>query len=203
MKVAVIGATGTVGSRLTKELVSRGHEVTGIARHPEKLEWSKGVKTVRGDVADEAALARVVAGHDAVIHSVNFVNTDARKVIAAVKKAGVRRLLVVGGAGSLEVAPGVALVDTPGFPAEYKSEALAGREFLNTLRGEHDLEWTFLTPSASFGPGQRTGKFRLGKDELLTGADGLSRISTEDFAIALVDELEAPKYTRERFTVGY
>jgi putative NADH-flavin reductase len=94
-------------------------------------------------------------------------------------------------------------VDTPSFPAEYKSEALAGREFLNTLRGEHDLEWTFLSPSAFFGPGQRTGKFRLGKDELLTGADGLSRISTEDFAIALVDELEAPKHTRERFTVGY
>lgn len=203
MKVAVIGATGTVGSRLTKELVSRGHEVTGIARHPEKLEQSKGVKAVRGDVADEAALAKVLAGHDAVIHSVKFVNTDAGKVIAAVKRAGVRRLLVVGGAGSLEVAPGVALVDTPGFPAGYKAEALAGREFLKTFRGEHDLEWTFLSPSASFAPGQRTGTFRLGKDELLTGADGQSRISTEDFAIALVDELELPKHTRERFTVGY
>jgi hypothetical protein len=134
---------------------------------------------------------------------VHFLDSDAAKIIAAVKKAGVPRLLVVGGAGSLEVAPGVALVDTPNFPAQYKSEALAGREFLNRLRAEKELAWTFLSPSAVLAPGERTGKFRLGKDQLLADAEGQSHISMEDYAIALVDELEQPRHTRERFTVGY
>lgn len=203
MKVALIGATGTVGSRLTQELVKRGHRVTGIVRHPAKQNRREGLTLLQGDVQDEAALAKLVAGHDAVMHSAKFVSTDAHKVIAAVKSAGVKRLLVVGGAGTLEVAPGIEAVDTPDFPAEYKAEALAGREFLNALRGEHELEWTFLSPPMFFAPGERTGKFRLGKDKLLTGAGGQSRISTEDFAIAFVDELEKPRHTRERFTVGY
>jgi putative NADH-flavin reductase len=203
MKVAVIGATGTVGSRLTDELIARGHDVTGIVRRPDQAKQRAGLTLVQGDVTDPAALAKLVAGHGAVIHSVKFVNTDARKVVDAVKRAGVKRLLVVGGAGSLAVAPGLDLVDAPGFPAEYKVEALAGREFLNTLRGELALEWTFVSPSAFFAPGERTGHFRLGTDELLTGADGQSRISTEDYAIAFVDELEQPRHTRARFTVGY
>ncbi len=203
MKIALIGATGHVGSRLTAELLKRGHQVTGIVRNPEGQNPRDGVALVHGDVTDDVALAKLVTGHDAVIHAVRFVNTDAHQVIAAVKRAGVKRLLVVGGAGSLEVAPGVALVDTPGFPAEYKAEALAGREFLNTLVGESELEWTFLSPSAFFGPGERTGRFRLGENRLLTGADGQSRISTEDYAIALVDELERPQHSRSRFTVGY
>jgi putative NADH-flavin reductase len=172
MKVAVIGATGTVGSRLTDELIERGHDVTGIVRRPDQAKQRAGLTLVQGDVTDPAALAKLVAGHGAVIHSVKFVNTDARKVVDAVKRAGVKRLLVVGGAGSLAVAPGLDLVDAPGFPAEYKVEALAGREFLNTLRGELELEWTFVSPSAFFAPGERTGHFRLGTDELLTGADG-------------------------------
>jgi len=119
----------------------------------------------------------------------------------AVKEAC--RVIEVGGAGTLEVAPGVQLVDTPAFPAEYKAEALAGREFLNTLRSQHGLEWAYLSPSAILAPGPRTGRFRLGTDQLLTWADGQSWISAEDFASALVDELEAPKHRRERFTVGY
>ena len=114
-----------------------------------------------------------------------------------------RRLLVVGGAGSLEVSPGLTLVNTPDFPVEYKPETLAGVEFLNVLRGEKELDWTFLSPPYFFAPGERTGKFRLDKDKLLVAADGQSRISTEDFAIALVDELEQPKHSRQRFTVGY
>lgn len=203
MKIALLGATGNVGLRLTEELLRRGHEVTGIARHPEKLEPCTGVAPVRADVGNEAALAKVLAGHDAVIHSVKFVNSDATRVIAAVKRAGVPRLLVVGGAGSLEVAPGVVLVNAPNFPAEYRQEALAGGEFLKTLRAERELAWTFVSPSAIFAPGERTGKFRLGKDQLLVGADGQSRISMEDYAIAFVDELEQPQHTRERFTVGY
>src|SRR5277367_5798126 len=203
MKIALIGATGNVGTRLISELTRRGYHVTTIARHPENLQGQASVSPVSGDVQNENALATVLAGHDVVIHSVKFLSTNATKIIAATKAAKVPRLLVVGGAGSLEVSPGLTLVNTPDFPAEYKPETLAGVEFLNVLRGEKELDWTFLSPCLFFVPGERTGKFRLGKDQLLVGADGQSRISMEDFAIALVDELEQPKHPRDRFTVGY
>ena len=203
MKIALVGATGNVGTRLISELTRRGHHVTAIARHPEKLQGQASVSPVSRDVQNENALAPVLAGHDVVIHSVKFLSTNASKIIAATKAAKVPRLLVVGGAGSLDVSPGLTLVNTPDFPAEYKPETLAGVEFLNVLRGEKELDWTFLSPSYFLAPGERTGKFRLGRDELLVAADGQSRISTEDFAIALVDELEQPKHSRQRFTVGY
>src|SRR5580693_7696260 len=203
MKIALIGATGNVGTRLISELRRRKHQVTAIARHPETLGRQDGVNPVAGDVQDEKALVAVLAGHDAVIHSVKFLSTDPAKVITATKAAKVPRLLVVGGAGSLEVAPGLTLVNSPEFPTEYKPETLAGVKFLDVLREEKELDWTFLSPSYLFAPGERTGKFRLGKDELLVAADGQSHISTEDFAIALVDELEQPKQSRQRFTVGY
>jgi putative NADH-flavin reductase len=203
MKIALIGATGNVGTRIAVEALSRGHIVTGISRHPEKLALKAGLSAARGDTAAPEVLAKVLAGHDAVVSSTRFQGSDARSLIAAVKKSGVKRLLVVGGAGSLEAAPGLALIDSPNFPAAYKAEASAGRDFLNVLRGETELDWTFLSPSAFFGPGERTGKFRLGGDALLVGADGQSRVSMEDYAIALVDELESPKHSRRRFTVGY
>jgi putative NADH-flavin reductase len=203
MKIALIGATGIVGTRLISELRRRGHQVTAIARRPETLDRQDGVNPAVGDVQNENALAAVLAGHDVAIHSVKFLSSDPAKVIAATKAAKVPRLLVVGGSGSLEVAPGLTLVNSPGFPPEYKPETLAGVKFLDVLREEKELDWTFLSPSSLFAPGTRTGKFRLGKDELLVSADGQSRISTEDFAIALVDELEQPKHSRERFTVGY
>lgn len=202
MKIAVIGATGSVGSRLVSEALGRGHEVTGIARQTDQLAPRPGLSLRDGDIND-ASLSSLLTGHDAVISATRFENTDPRKVIEAVKTAGVPRLLVVGGAGSLEVAPGKALVDTPDFPEAYKREALPGRDFLNTLRAEHDLNWTFVSPSAIFVPGERTGKFRIGGDQLLIGADGESRISQEDFAIAMIDELETPRHERRRFTVGY
>jgi putative NADH-flavin reductase len=203
MKVALIGASGNVGSRILTELLNRGHEVTGIVRHPEKLQRHDRVVVKRGDINDEAGLATLLAHHDAVISAVRFQSANPRSLIEAVKKAGVKRLLVVGGAGSLEVSPGVQLVDTPDFPEAYKPEALAGRDFLNILRGEQELDWTFLSPSALFVPGERTGKFRLGTDRLLVNANGESRISMEDYAIALVDELETPRHSRQRFTVAY
>jgi uncharacterized protein len=203
MEIALVGATGSVGTRLISELTRRGHQVTAIARHPEKLQGQASVRPTSGDVQNEKSLAAVLAGHAAVIHSVRFLSTNASKIIAATKAAKVPRLLVVGGAGSLEVRPGFTLVNTPDFPAEYKPETLAGVEFLNVLRWEKELDWTFLSPSYLFAPGERTGRFRLGEDELLVAADGQSRISTEDFAIALVDELEQPKHSRQRFTVGY
>ena len=203
MKIAVIGASGNAGSRITTELARRGHSVTAIARHPEKIASGANVTPTRGDVMDQAGLARLLAGHDAAISSVHFLASDPAKLIAAAKESKVGRYLVVGGAGSLEVAPGVRLVTTPGFPVAYKAEAEQGAAFLDLLRAEKELNWTFLSPSALFTAGERTGKFRLGIDQLLTSADGKSSISFEDFAVALADEIERPAHIRQRFTVGY
>jgi putative NADH-flavin reductase len=202
MKVALIGASGQAGSRLLAELTRRGHHVTGIARNPEKMAAAPGATAKKGDVYDQAGLTALLRGHDAVISSVHFAASDPHILIAAVRASGVKRYFVVGGAGSLEVAPGVKLIDTPEFPELYKNEAGKGGEFLELLRGVKDLEWTFLSPSALIFPGERTGKFRLGKDQLLSNDKG-SSISFEDFAVAAVDELETPKHVRERFTVGY
>ena len=204
MKIAVIGATGNAGSRIVEEALKRGHQVTAIARNPEKLGGARpNLVTKKGDAHDPAALAKLIAGHDAAISAVRFADSDPKKLIDAAKKSGVPRYLIVGGAGSLEVAPGKALVDAPTFPAAYRNEASKGRDFLNILRGERDLDWTMLSPSALFAPGARTGKFRLGGDGLLTAADGKSSISMEDYAIALLDEVEKPQHRRARFTVGY
>jgi putative NADH-flavin reductase len=203
MKIAVIGASGNAGSRITAELARRGHSVTAIARHPEKIASGANVTPTKGDVMDQAGLAGLLAGHDAAISSVHFLASDPAKLIGAAKESKVGRYLVVGGAGSLEVAPGVRLVTTPGFPVVYKAEAEKGAAFLDLLRAEKELNWTFLSPSALFTAGERTGKFRLGIDQLLTAADGKSSISFEDFAVALADEIERPVHIRQRFTVGY
>jgi len=203
MKIAVIGASGNAGSRISAELARRGHSVTAIVRNPEKVTAQANVTPIKGDVMDQPALARLLAGHDAAISSVHFLASDPVKLIAAAKESKVGRYLVVGGAGSLEVAPGVRLVTTPGFPVAYKAEAEAGAAFLDLLRAERELNWTFLSPSALFVAGERTGKFRLGTDQLLTAADGKSSISFEDFAVALADEIERPAHIRQRFTVGY
>jgi putative NADH-flavin reductase len=203
MKIALVGATGNAGSRILAEFVRRGHAVTAVSRSPEKTPALPGVTPAKGDADHPEALAGVLAGHDAVVSAVHFSASDPDKLIAAVRASGVKRYLVVGGAGSLEVAPGVKLFDTPQFPALYLGEAKAGGRFLDILRASAgDLEWSFLSPSAMFVPGERTGRFRLGGDQLLTTEDG-SSISFEDFAIALVDEIEAPKHVGRRFTVGY
>lgn len=202
MKIALIGATGQAGTPILKELTSRGHQVTAIVRNPEKVQAQANVTPKKGDVFDRDGLAALLKGHDVVISAVHFTASDPQMLIDAVKAAGVKRYLVVGGAGSLEVAPGVALVSTPEFPAAYKDEATKGGEFLNLLRQEKELDWTFLSPSALFFDGPRTGTFRLGKDQLLTTEKG-SSISFEDYAIALADEVEKPAHSRQRFTVGY
>lgn len=202
MKIALIGATGNAGSRILAELLRRGHTVTAIVRNPDKVPVNPKVTARRGDVFDQNGLAALLKGHDAVISSVHFTASDPRKLIEAVRASGVPRYLVVGGAGSLEVAPGRKLIDTPEFPPQYKAEAAAGNAFLDLLRAEKQIDWTFLSPSALFVPGERTGKFRLGADQLLATAKG-SSISFEDYAIALTDELEKPAHSRRRFTVGY
>jgi len=203
MKIAVAGASGRAGSEITKELSRRGHTVTAIARNPEKIADLPNVTPTKGDVLDEAGLAKLWAGHDVAISSVHFLASDPKKLIGAAKASGVGRYLIVGGAGSLEVAPGVKLVTTPGFPAQYRAEAEAGSVFLDLLRQEKELNWTFISPSALFVEGERTGKFRLGTDQLLTASDGKSWITFADYAIALADEIERLSHLRQRFTVGY
>jgi putative NADH-flavin reductase len=203
MKIAVTGASGRAGSEIAAELARRGHSVTAIARNPEKIAKLPNVTPKKGDVFDQAGMAALWAGHDAAVSSVHFLASDPDRLIGAARDSKVGRYLVVGGAGSLEVAPGVRLVTTPNFPAAYKAEAEKGAAFLDLLRQQKDLNWTFLSPSALFFEGPRTGKFRLGTDQLLTAADGKSSISFADFAVALADEIERPAHLRQRFTVGY
>ena len=203
MKVALIGASGNIGGQILTELVSRGHVVTAVARNVEKVTAQPSVTPARADLADTKGLADVLRGHDAIISSVRFKMFKPNEMLDAVHASGVKRLIMVGGAGSLVVAPGVALIDTPAFPAASKEEGTGGAVMLAALGKEDGLEWSFLSPSAVIGPGERTGKFRLGGDQLLVGTDGKSRISIPDVAIALVDELEQRKHIRGRFTVGY
>jgi putative NADH-flavin reductase len=203
MKIAVAGASGRAGSCITAELPRRGHQVTGIARNPEKIAKLANVTAVKGDAQDRTALAKLWAGHDAAVSSIHFLASDVETLIGAAKDSRVPRYLVVGGAGSLEVAPGERLVATPTFPAQYKAEAEKGAAFLDRLRQEKELNWTFISPSALFVSGERTGRFRLGTDRLLVDSSGKSWISFEDFAVALVDEIERPAHIRTRFTVGY
>jgi putative NADH-flavin reductase len=203
MKVTVLGASGRAGSEIVKELARRGHQVTGVARNPARIPTGEGITAVSGDANDAAALPALLKGADAVVSAIMFVDTSPETLIASIKAAGVARYLVVGGAGSLEAAPGLRVIDTPDFPEIYKAEASAGGRFLDRLRQEDELDWTFLSPSAVFDGNDRTGQFRLGGDALLISAEGHSAISFPDYAIAMADEIEAPKHSRQRFTVGY
>ena len=202
-KIAIIGATGRAGSQLLEEALRRGHSVTAIARDTSKLGERAGVVRKNVDVLDAQALQAAVAGHDVVISAAHFATIPASAVIGPVKQAGVKRLLVVGGAGSLLLPDGSRVIDAANFPAEYKAEASAGAQFLEALRQEQQLDWSFLSPSALFVEGERRGTFRLGKDHLLVDGDGQSQISFADFAIAMMDEVEQPVHVRQRFTVGY
>jgi putative NADH-flavin reductase len=202
--IAILGISGRVGSRIANELLARGHTVTGIARNIDKVQPQPGLALKQADATRLDALVPLLRGHDAVVSATHFAGgTDATTAVAAAKQADVPRLLVVGGAGSLEIAPGKALVDTPQFPEAYKAEALAGRTFLESLRAEKELDWTFLSPSALLEPGERTGSYRTGGNQLLADANGKSWISMEDYAIAMADEIEKPAHPRQRFTVGY
>jgi putative NADH-flavin reductase len=213
MKIALIGATGFVGSAVLTEALQRGHQVTAIVRHPEKLPQHANLTARKADAYDAAAIAQPVAGHDAVVHAFNpgwgeaklrelFIE-GTKAIFAGVKQAGVKRLLVVGGAGSLYVSPNLQLIDTPDFPAEYKEGAEGARQALNLIRGENELDWTFISPPALLQPGERSGRFRVGGDQLLMDGDHPARITVADLAVAIIDELEQPQHIRQRFTVGY
>jgi len=213
MKLALIGATGYVGAALLEEALNRDHQVTALVRHPEKLPQHPNLIAIESDVHEVAALSEKLRGHDAVLSAFNpgwgvadireqFV-TGTKAILTATKAAGVPRLLVVGGAGSLYVAPGQQLIDSAGFPAEYKEGAEGARQALNLLREERDLQWTFLSPAAHLEPGPRTGQFRLGGDDLLLSDGQPGRISVADLAVALLDETEQPQHPRQRFTLAY
>lgn len=203
MNVALIGATGRGGSCILKELVDRGHQITAIVRHPEKVPALPRVTAKQGDALDGGALKGLIAGHDVVVSAVQFVPTDSETLIAAVRDSGVPRFVVMGGAAGLETAPGVKLIDSPHFPPEYEAEARKAIAFLALLKQEPTLDWTFISPAALIEPGERTTKFRIGGDQLLTDAEGNSRITFEDYAIALVDELESHAHPRQRISVAY
>jgi uncharacterized protein len=213
MNIALIGATGFVGAPILSELLSRGHRVTVLTRNLGKIALQKGLTVAAADALHADQVGRAVAGHDAVISAYNpgwsepkihDLHLQASKAIVdGVKQAGVKRLLVVGGAGSLYVAPGLQLVDTPQFPAEYKQGALAAREALNQLKLETSLDWSFVSPPIGLAPGERTGKYRLGGDDLLPGqGDTPAGISVADLAVAIVDEIENARHVRRRFTVA-
>lgn len=203
-RIALIGITGRAGSRIGSELLTRGHRVTGIARNTADTPAQAGLRLHSADASRAEAIAPLLQEHHVVVSATRFDGGPTADVLLdAVRQAGVRRLLVVGGAGSLEVAPGVALIETPGFPAAYKAEAGAGRVFLDALRGVDDIDWSFVSPGAVFEPGARTGAFRIGGNALLVDAAGNSAISMEDYAIAFADELERPVHVRQRFSVAY
>ncbi|GGS76024.1 NAD(P)-dependent oxidoreductase [Nonomuraea spiralis] len=200
MKILVFGATGMIGQRIVSELIERGHDVTGVSRRG----------PVKGDVHDAATIAK---GYDAVVSAIApprdgtepeppFLAAN-RALIDGLRAAGVSRVVIVGGAGSLQVAPGVDLVDTPGFPEIYKKEARSARAALGLYREVTDLDWTYISPAAVIEPGERTGVYRIGRDDLLSDADGRSFISAEDYAVAVTDELEENAHPRTRITVAY
>ncbi len=202
MDVVVLGASGNAGSEITRELANRGHRVRAIARKPDAIPDLPGVTRITGDAHDPSELAERIAGADAVISALHF-DVTADTLLAALREAGVGRLLVTGGAASLEVAPGVRLIDSPDFPAAWRDIAMGGIAFLDALRPVQDVDWTFFSPAGLIEPGERTGRFRLGTDTLVTDDAGVSRISFADFAIAMVDELETHRHPRARFTAAY
>ena len=202
MKVVVLGAGGRAGSRIVLELAQREHEILALSRTLGKVPNVDNVTVGRIDVRDISVLTDVLRGFDAVINATKFKDIDTQGLVNAVEDSGVHRFISVGGAGSLWAAPGIKEMDRPDFPDPVKPEAFAGATLLAQMRGS-SLDWTYISPSRIFEPGARTGKFRYGRESLLFDKNGESAISMEDYAIALVDELEKPRHVRRRFTVGY
>ncbi len=210
MKLTVFGASGTIGQRIVEEALSRGHEVLAVARNISKLsiQHSK-LKTKTGDLLDSNTVKEISSGSDAVISAygpgseqADNLSKAASSLLEGTNIVGVP-VYFVGGAGSLEVAPNLQLVDTPSFPAEYKKVAMAHRDALQLIQDSKFNHWTYLSPAAYIYPGEKLGKYRLGQDQLLKDSEGNSKISAEDYALALLDEVESPKHKGKRFTVAY
>ncbi len=216
MQLVVFGATGNLGQRVVGEALRRGHEVVGVVRDPEAVESpDERVRLVKGDATNADDVAKVARGADAVVSAISprpsprglpapSLAENSRALIKGLRDAGVKRVLYVGGASSLEVAPGKALADTPDFPEIYREEAREGREALDIWRKDaKGLDWTYLSPAAEIAPGKRTGKYRTTDDKLLVDDKGKSFITFEDYAAAVLDELEHPQHVAKRFGVAY
>lgn len=213
MRVVLLGASGFVGSAILKEALDRGHRVTAVVRNQGHLDPVQNLKIQITDIYDSAALAAVIVGNDALISAFNPGWKDPNlyydqvrgttSILKSVKSAAIKRVLWVGGAGGLEVRPGVRVIDAPDFPVAIKPGSLATIEALDQLSREPSLDWSYLSPSMDMKSGARTGHFRLGDDQLLVDANGQSRISVQDYAVAMINELEHPAHLRKRFTVGY
>ena len=211
MRLAVYGAAGMIGGRIVSEALRRGHRVSALVRTTGKLAAAVGVDEMQADAADVGQASRLLAGHDAVVCAISPRNERGPQLMAltvlalsrALPEAGLRRLVMVGGAGILGVAPGKRLMDTPLFPEAYKAEAKAQAEALALLRLQDQLDWTYISPAGVIQPGTRTGAYRIGGEQLLVDATGQSRISAEDYAVALVDELERGSHLKQRITVAY
>ena len=213
--VVLIGARGFVGNAILNELLSRGHKVTAVVRNPEKINVSNSnLEIVKTDIADTNAMVGICKGKEAIISAYNpgWTNPDIYEetlrnyplILEAAKRSGAKRLLCVGGAGTLFCAPGLRVVDSGAIPDAIMGGVKSlGEFYLNTLMNEKDIDWIFFSPAGTLEPGKRTGKFRLGKDDLIIDENGISHISVEDYAVAMVDELENPKHHCERFTIGY
>ncbi|MGV3576275.1 MAG: NAD(P)-dependent oxidoreductase [Devosia sp.] len=216
MSIVVFGASGNIGGNIRKEALSRGLRVTAVT-NSSPLDAAPNLTTLTVDLADTEAVARIVSGHDAVIsayspglrkysaeEAAELIRRAHESLFEGVKLGGVKRLILVGGVGSLEASPGVDVVDSDFYPADHKAHTLRNREIVRALkRGEYDLDWTYVSPPLEIKAGERTGKFRLGEDQLLRDPDGNSRISEADFAVAILDELEQGRFVRRRFTAAY
>lgn len=212
MNIILIGASGFIGSALLREALARGHEVTAVVTKPEKVQPHAHLKVVACDVNNIGELTTIMTGHNAILSAFSghaqkdvqaYYEKGMRSILTAAKESGVTRILVVGGAGSLEVAPGTLLLESDDFPAEYQPTAQGAYTALRWLREEKELDWTMLSPAAEIFPGERTGIFRLGTEQLVQDSQGKSRISTGDYAVAMLDELEHPAHIRKRFTLAY
>ncbi len=216
MSIVVFGASGNIGSNIRKEALARNHRVTAVT-HTSAIDSAPNLTALNADLANTEDIARIVSGHDAVIsayspglrkysadEAAELIRRAHESLFEALKLGGVRRVILVGGVGSLEASPGVDVVDSDFYPADHKAHTLRNREILRSLkRGEYDLDWTYVSPPLEIRDGTRTGQFRLGEDQLLRDADGNSRISEADFAIAILDELEQGQFIRRRFTAAY
>ena len=212
MKIALFGASGMIGQRVAQEALSRGHEVTAIVRHPARVQFRHPQFTLtEGNALDQERVTQVVAGHDVVVSAIKLTEQQpvsavakaAQSLLAGTKRAGVKRLLVVGGAGTMEVAPGVRALDVIPIPEEWKPEVTAKLEEWEVYRKNSDVDWTYFSPPVFIEPGERIGVYRLGNNQLVMNAQGECRISAEDYAVALLDELEQPRFVHQRFSVAY
>jgi len=216
MSIVVFGASGNIGGNIRKEALSRGLRVTAVT-NSSALDAEPNLTALTADLANTEAVAKIVSGHDAVIsayspglrkysadEAAELIRRAHESLFEGVKLGGVKRIILVGGVGSLEASPGVDVVDSDFYPADHKAHTLRNREIVRALkRGEYDLDWTYVSPPLEIKAGERTGKFRLGEDQLLRDAEGNSRISEADFAVAILDELEQGQYVRRRFTAAY